>query len=1475
MKKRILALLLAVVMIMTTAYYMPKNVRAEDMSEDNIPEVLAVDASTGKVSPYAITVNGVTCYNVGDILGGTGAYWSVNHKLLEIATPEGITPNVYCAEPLEATPNTSVDYEEVFETDISTEEGKKTIKYQGIMPYACSGYAGSSNNPEFYGWARNGDYGGTFGTYVIDGVARQGMMVNGVFYEMNQAEAVAVCAAAVHAVSGSEITSIYSKVDGNHNAAISDCFSHLVRMGNYAYNQSVNNGSFWYGLDAVNNAVTSALSMSYVYWVQNPSGIGGANEWIDLSTISASQTGDFDWKPYVNASGNIVINARLETTGMETKLIKSSVQSGTAGNISYTHSAVTGCNFDGSKAGYYDYFQITEGANNTVSNIQVNYGGLSSLEYSLIDPTTGNYIVGTKFYQDAHITIPYSELNTGAKLDLAITSGTGMYAGLTIGEPLTPVGKVFRAAGYQDVVLTNSNNSYSRSSTLYASQKLSGTIEINKKSANPEVTDSNSCYSLEGAVYCVYRTYTDAQNDTNRVASITTDKTGYGKVDDIDVGTYYVKEVTPPPGYALDLNIYPATVNSSVPVLISLTDYPRMDPVSILLRKQGSDGKYLPDAEFTVKFYEGLQMTTDPAKSGYTATKTWVLKTDEDGYASLSKSVISGDELYPPLSNGHIGLPAGTVTIQETKEPEGYKIDDTVHVQIIKVSGGTGEVVDSYNAPIISNDVKKQAFQIIKYGETDDAEKNPLANAGFMACNVEDLSKDTNGNYIFDETKAVVITTDGKKELFTDENGYALSCELSYGTYMVRETTVPENYFAIDDFFVVISEDSDTPQNIRYFTDEVFKAYLKIIKKDSDTKESILNNEATFKIWSYEDNKYVTWNVDGSSGQVIDTVSTDETGVLITPNYLLPGKYRIEEVVSPENYINGNTVVEIEIAADAEYDVYTDEDGNVTNMGIFTVEIENTPIKGYVEVNKLGESRYWDEDAHEFKTSVNPLGDIEFGIYAAQDILSSDGQNTVIYEKNTLIETIVTDDKGYAISSSILLPGKYIIRELNTPEGYIQMEDVEITLSADDIILNDAGSQILFETIDVTNKPYVPEIHTTAKDDDTGTNVGSVSEECKIIDTVTYENLIPGKEYVVKGILMDKSTGEPLLDNGKEITAERTFTPKTASGNVDMIFTFNSSAMAGKTTVVFENLYYDEVLVATHTEISDEKQTVYFPKIHTTAKDDSTGSNVGSVSEECKIIDTVTYENLIPGKEYVLKGILMDKSTGEPLLDNGKEITAERTFTPKTASGNVDMIFTFNSSAMAGKTTVVFENLYYDEVLVATHTEISDEKQTVYFPKIHTTAKDDSTGSNVGSVSEECKIIDTVTYENLIPGKEYVLKGILMDKSTGEPLLDNGKEITAEKTFIPDKPSGSVDVIFVFNSKSLYDRTVVVFETLYYDDTEVTAHTDIEDAYQTILFPPAPPTPPVETGDSTPVILFAVLMLISLISILTLKFKKK
>ena len=431
----------------------------------------------------------------------------------------------------------------------------------------------------------------------------------------------------------------------------------------------------------------------------------------------------------------------------------------------------------------------------------------------------------------------------------------------------------------------------------------------------------------------------------------------------------------------------------------------------------------------------------------------------------------------------------------------------------------------------------------------------------------------------------------------------------------------------------------------------------------------------------------------------------------------------------------------------------------------------------------------------------------------------------------------------------IVIDGNTIIaRRIFTADAHEMTIPLTYELNASDLT---GTTTVVFETLysdgallaahadleDAEQTVYIPEIHTTAKDQTTKINHTEANKTATIIDTVSYTNLLPGREYTVSGTLMDKETGKAVMADGKEITASTTFTPEKSKGSVDIIFTFDASVVAPKTVVAFETLTYKKIQIAVHADITDKDQTVYIPKVYTTAIADDTKDHVTEAKMDVTIVDTVSYEGLEVDREYTVKGVLMNKATGKVITVNGKEVTAESTFTAKAQKGTVDVTFKFDGSALEDTMIVVFETLYTEGKEVGIHAEIGDEAQTVYLPKIRTNAKDGITKIDHIEALPKAKIIDTVSYSSLLPGKEYTVTGTLMNKATGEAVRIDGKKVTASTVFTAEKAEGNVDIVFEFDASAIAETTVVAFESMEYKGIEVAIHADIEDENQTVYIP--------------------------------------
>lgn len=1209
-KKRIAALLTAVVLSVTAAFSLPENIRAEEVTATNS------DADAEATTEEGLQEDGIAVQDIGDT-GETvyihSRYWDgwviadyVNvtatdytptlHGALVAKDASGRATEAYCMQSTKS----SAQY------DTAYKEGRQWLSDRDTaadISMLMFGFGGRKADPNAAG-GRNTQDGGTYGTYIIDGVPNGGLMIAGQVYAMTTDEARAVTQAAVHStVSDCNITAVRGKNSGEN---VNRAFNHMKLIADSArrwYDQYKDFKTVGNYVDATDAYTPEQTITTQVYNVSKKT-------WENYNGSELTES-------YKDSSGDATFRVVYSSSGLCNKLLTNA----TAGSVTVKHS---GSKMTVNNANnYYDYLTISADSTNAVA-FTADYGALTSTTQTVKDTFTNTDITQYVFGQTVTIKAKYKDMQ-GKKLAFTAKTGTGASHTKYYGDGdkngvSNYAARIFKNTSYQDACFASPNESLSKSASVTATAQGTGSIKIHKYSANPEITDGNSCYSLKGAVFGIFKTNADAQAATEAnekaVATITTDQDGNGSVGNLPYGTYYVKETKSAPGYRINKKIYIAAITSDTPVTFNVPEEAGNDPASVLVQKKDSDGTILLEGcVFAIRYYD-IQMDTDPAQAGKTAVRTWYIKTDKQGYANLNSSQYiqsNSDPLYYNKSNKPT-IPLGTITVQEIQAPEGYVLDNTIHTFKITDNPSGIPHVDVENARTIPNTKKSQPFELIKLAEGKNNSTYPLANAGFSACPVNSLTlvaddykaadgeiivkDDTGKAYIWDAKKAVMLTADGSTELFTDENGYAKSVPLAYGKYIVRETTVPKNFHPVDPFTVNITENSDEPVKLGYFTDRSFKAYLKLIKKDDATGKKILSDAATFKIWSYDDEDYVTFDVTDADGNItkISEFKTEE-GTLLTPGTLMPGKYRIEESECPTGYYNKlqNKSYDITIDADAVYKIYETPEGQVTDMGVFEYEIDNTSLQGTIKLNKNGEKRIYNETTKEFETSKVKLAGITFKIYADEDILAQDGSGDTIYLKDTLVDTIVTDQDGNAVTKELPL-GKYRIEE-ETPVEYVKAEPIKVTLAADGQrtkLLNDDGTVtegILYE-LTIDNKLKVPEIHTTATDKN-GKKVLKADGTVELIDKVYYGNLVPG-EYELSGYPVYSNSGDKLTKDGKAVGAGMKFTATSETGSVDVPYTIDATKLAGRSIVFFEFLYKDGELIAFHADIKDQGQTIIF-----------------------------------------------------------------------------------------------------------------------------------------------------------------------------------------------------------------------------------------------------------------------------------------
>ena len=436
------------------------------------------------------------------------------------------------------------------------------------------------------------------------------------------------------------------------------------------------------------------------------------------------------------------------------------------------------------------------------------------------------------------------------------------------------------------------------------------------------------------------------------------------------------------------------------------------------------------------------------------------LTTDKEGKASVSN-------LY-----------LGKYYLKEITPPVGYLLDEEEHDVNCNYEGDQVETVKRNT--VSKEDVIKQPFQLIKAADNDKTDADLLKGAGFSAYLISSLTVKDDGSYDFTNATPIVLTEDGKTEMFTDERGYACSIPIPYGRYIVRETTTPHNFMPVDDFIVTVTENSSTPQVWRVLLDDEFKAKLKIVKQDDETKQPVLLANTEFKVYDLDAKKYVEQVTTYPNTVVHKSYFTDENGYLILPESLKCGNYRIEEVSAPDGYTQNTQYVEIKVDKNTAYQM-----DSVSGDAIITVTYENHPVKGKLVIHKSGETlKSFKKD---FVYEETSLEGAEFEIYAAEDIFTPDhqvdeqGNRHVIYAKDTLVKTVTTNKNGEAVIKDLPL-GKYRVKETKATSGFVLNPDSQEV----SFIYKDQNTPEIEEKLEFSNERQKVELSVEKQDAETG-----------------------------------------------------------------------------------------------------------------------------------------------------------------------------------------------------------------------------------------------------------------------------------------------------------------------------------------------------------------------------------------------------
>ena len=546
--------------------------------------------------------------------------------------------------------------------------------------------------------------------------------------------------------------------------------------------------------------------------------------------------------------------------------------------------------------------------------------------------------------------------------------------------------------------------------------------------------DKDTGNHLAGAIYGVYR---DKECSDLITQMPETDKKGASKVIiEKTQDVVYVKEIQPPANYQADPTVYPVDINigkTSTKNVLNERTYAKIH----LIKEDAQTGAN-PQGDATL---EG-------AVYGLYARENIVHPDGTTGIVHKAGDLVSTLKVDQKGDAVVKDLYLGKYFVKEIQAPEGYLLDETEHDVECAYEGGT---VPTIERTVKSTElVMKQPFQIIKAANNGQTDADLLKGAGFSAYLKSSLEKKEDGSYDFSHAEPVILTADGKTEMFTDEKGYACSIPLPYGTYIVRETTTPHNYKPVEDFEITIRENNpDKPQVWKVLLDKEFSAKLKIIKKDDETKKPVLVAGTEFKIYDLDHKKYVEQVTTYPTVTVHKSFFTDSQGYLILPKNLEIGHYRIEEVTAPDGYVVNKNYVEITVDSDTAYEV----DG-VSGDVIIEVSYEDQPVKGNLIVYKKGEMLSGFENDFIYKEQY--LSGAEFEVRAAEDICTpdyqkdADGNRIVLYAKDTLVTTITTGESGKAVAKDLPL-GRYYVVETKAPEGFVlNPEPVKVALTYQD-----------------------------------------------------------------------------------------------------------------------------------------------------------------------------------------------------------------------------------------------------------------------------------------------------------------------------------------------------------------------------------------------------------------------------------------